>query len=56
MHLATYPLCMGSEVLEPFHPAVREWFRCEPRGPIVVKGVGEMETWFLTGRRTEPAA
>jgi guanylate cyclase len=26
-------------------------FVCEPRGLIEVKGMGEMETWLLTGRR-----
>ena len=26
-------------------------FVFEPRGPIEVKGVGEMETWFLVGRK-----
>jgi guanylate cyclase len=36
--------------------AIRGQFRCEPRGSILVKGVGEMETWFLTGRRDEPGA
>jgi guanylate cyclase len=26
-------------------------FVCEPRGTITVKGKGEMEVWFLVGRR-----
>jgi adenylate cyclase len=30
-------------------------FVCEPRGPIAVKGKGEMEAWYLVGRRA-PAA
>ncbi len=30
---------------------IREEFECEPRGKIDVKGKGEMETWFLTGRK-----
>jgi adenylate cyclase len=31
-------------------------FICEPRGPIPVKGKGEIEAWYLVGRRPEPAA
>ena len=30
-------------------------FECEPRGTIVVKGKGEMEAWYLVGRRVQPA-
>jgi adenylate cyclase len=26
-------------------------FDCEPRGKIAVKGKGEIETWYLVGRR-----
>ena len=29
-------------------------FVCEPRGTVTVKGKGEMETWYLVGRRPEP--
>ena len=29
---------------------------CEPRGTVPVKGKGEMETWYLVGRRATPAA
>jgi adenylate cyclase len=28
-----------------------EEFECEPRGPIMVKGKGEMEAWYVLGRR-----
>jgi adenylate cyclase len=31
-------------------------FVCEPRGTIPVKGKGEMEAWYLVGRRLESAA
>jgi hypothetical protein len=27
---------------------------CEPRGPVSVKGKGNMETWYLVGRRADP--
>jgi adenylate cyclase len=30
-------------------------FECEPRGTIVVKGKGEIETWYLVGRRAKLA-
>jgi guanylate cyclase len=30
-------------------------FVCEPRGTIPVKGKGEIEVWYLVGRRTDPA-
>ena len=30
-------------------------FVCEPRGAIQVKGKGEMEAWYLLGRRASPA-
>ena len=32
---------------------LRDEFVCEPRGTIAVKGKGEMETWYLVGRRGE---
>jgi adenylate cyclase len=31
-------------------------FVCEPRGTIPLKGKGEMEAWYLVGRRANPAA
>ena len=31
-------------------------FVCEPRGTIPVKGKGEMEAWYLVGRRSDRAA
>ena len=30
---------------------LRDDFVCEPRGMVAVKGKGEMETWYLVGRR-----
>ena len=32
---------------------VKDDFVCEPRGKIMVKGKGEMETWFLVGSKYE---
>jgi adenylate cyclase len=31
-------------------------FVCEPRGAIPVKGKGEVEAWYLVGRRVDPRA
>jgi adenylate cyclase len=33
---------------------IEDEFVCEPRGTISIKGKGEMETWYLLGRRTTP--
>lgn len=33
------------------HALVEDEFICEPRGPVEVKGKGEIETWFLKGRK-----
>ncbi len=30
---------------------IKDGFVCTPRGTIPVKGKGEMETWYLVGRR-----
>jgi guanylate cyclase len=30
---------------------LQDEFDCRPRGTILVKGKGEMETWFLVGRK-----
>jgi guanylate cyclase len=35
---------------------LRDEFDCEPRGTIPVKGKGEMETWYLVGRREASAS
>ena len=32
---------------------LRDEFVCTPRGTIPVKGKGEMETWYLVGRRSD---
>ena len=34
---------------------VEDEFVCEPRGTIRLKGKGEMEVWYLVGRRVDPA-
>jgi guanylate cyclase len=32
---------------------LKDEFVCEPRGTVAVKGKGEMETWYLIGRRAQ---
>jgi guanylate cyclase len=34
---------------------LKDEFRCEPRGTVSIKGKGEMETWYLLGRRQSAA-
>lgn len=31
---------------------IKKEFSCQPRGSIAIKGKGEMDTWFLEGRRS----
>ena len=33
---------------------IRHDFDCRPRGPIEIKGVGMVETWFVEGRFEAP--
>ena len=33
---------------------IKDEFMCESRGPVSVKGKGDMETWYLVGRRADP--
>ncbi len=35
---------------------IRDLFVCEPRGSVQIKGIGAMDTWFLTARRSSVAA
>ncbi|MFL6220579.1 MAG: adenylate/guanylate cyclase domain-containing protein, partial [Actinomycetes bacterium] len=42
------------QVTERTYRRLRDGFRLERRGPIQVKGEGEMTTWFLVGRDGGP--
>jgi len=33
---------------------IKDEFTCEPRGTVMVKGKGELETWYLVGHRPTP--
>jgi class 3 adenylate cyclase len=33
---------------------IQDEFTCEPRGKVMVKGKGELETWYLVGLRPAP--
>ena len=39
------------QVTHSTYELIRDEFECEPRGPIPVKGKGEMETYFVVGTR-----
>jgi class 3 adenylate cyclase len=39
------------QVTRSTYELLRDEFLLEPRGTIPVKGKGEMETWYLLGRR-----
>jgi class 3 adenylate cyclase len=48
MESSGVPGCI--QVTERTYRRLRDGYRFEPRGPIQVKGKGEMITWFLVGR------
>jgi adenylate cyclase len=37
------------------HELLKDEFACERRGTISVKGKGELETWYLVSRKTQPS-
>jgi adenylate cyclase len=44
------------QITEPTHELLRHEFDCERRGPVAIKGKGDMETWFLRGIRADGGA
>ena len=41
------------QVTRATYELIRDEFICEPRGTVSVKGKGELETWYVIGRREE---
>ena len=39
------------QITEATYDLLKDEFECEPRGTVAIKGKGDMETWYLTGRR-----
>ncbi len=39
------------QITPSMYESLKDDFLCEPRGAITVKGRGEMQTWFLVGRK-----
>lgn len=46
------PECI--QVTAPTYELIKDRFVCEPRGPIPVKGKGEMDAYILVSRRSRP--
>ena len=44
------------QVTRATYELLRETFQLEPRGSVEIKGKGEMETWYLVGRRPDSSA
>jgi adenylate cyclase len=40
------------QVTPSVHARLQDRYRFEPRGPVAIKGKGEITTWFLTGGPT----
>jgi len=44
------------QITDATYELIRNEFECERRGTVEVKGRGEMETWYLVGRRATATA
>ncbi len=44
------------QITEATYELIRDEFECVPRGTITVKGKGEMEAWYVVGRREPETA
>ena len=44
------------QITQATYELIKDEFDCESRGAITVKGKGEMDVWFVVGRRATPAA
>ncbi len=41
------------QISESTYELLKDEFECEHRGPVAIKGKGDMETWYLLGRRAD---
>jgi guanylate cyclase len=39
------------QITQATYELLKDEFECEPRGTVTIKGKGDMETWYLRGRR-----
>jgi adenylate cyclase len=39
------------QITQDLYEILKDSFYCEPRGKVMIKGKGEMDTWFLVGRK-----
>jgi guanylate cyclase len=39
------------QITQSTYELIKDEFECVPRGMIEIKGKGDMETWFLVGRK-----
>jgi len=42
------------QITQATYELIKDEFECEPRGAITVKGKGEMDVWYVVGRRATP--
>jgi adenylate cyclase len=43
------------QISESTYELLKDEFDCEPRGPVAIKGKGDLQTWYLVGLRTRAA-
>jgi guanylate cyclase len=44
------------QVTQATYELLKDDFECEARGPIMVKGKGEMDVWYVLGRQSSLAS
>ena len=54
--METYGTSSRIQITQETYELLADEFECESRGTIAVKGKGDVETWYLVGRRDAPLA
>ena len=54
--METYGTSSRIQITQETYELLADEFECESRGTIAVKGKGDVETWYLVGRREAPLA